>query len=250
MNKKKLLLGIITVIFTLAACDSNSTPWYSDWGLGKKLTAEHSNNVKYNWYIDQKNTGRYSDENCGPTCATMVIKWSNQSFSKTTEDARNKYLAGGGWWYTDNITDYLSDNNTENYIASLNEPIQLINQLKMGNIAILCLDMYYVRYEEKREWHIDKFYNTKSEGWGHFIVVKGYKIVDEIVWLEVYDPNSWNVRYGDGSLKGCDRYYRSEDIMKATNVWWKYMIVIKNSKARAIRTGEIDPSTIVHQWGR
>jgi len=229
-----------------------STSEHGLWGLGKNLTGEHSNNVSYEWYIDQINTGTYSYVNCGPACVTMSIKWSNPNFTKTTENARNTYRPNGGWWYTSDIINYLNDNHTSHYVSSLANATSLINQLKDGNIAILCLDMYYVRYHTKDpEWHIDKFYSTTSPEWGHFIVVKGYKIVDDIIWFEVYDPWSLNVRYSDGSLKGRDRYYRSEDIIKATNVWWKYMIVVNNPAYPVAHSKEaIDPSTIIHQWGR
>ena len=224
------------------------------YGLGKYAEAERNNSVSYEWYIDQVNTGQHSYVNCGPACVTMAIKWSNQSFTKTAEDARKTYLPSGGWWYTNNITDYLTDNNTAHYISSLSEANALISQLDDGNIAILCLDMYYVSYHSGNpEWHIDKFYTTLSSDWGHFIVAKGYKIVDGIIWFEIYDPWSLNVRYDDGSLKGRDRYYRSEDIMQATNVWWQYMIVINHPEATAVRgayADAIDPATIVHQRGR
>ena len=221
------------------------------YGLGRNTTNEGSNNVNHEWYIDQVNTGQYSYDNCGPTCATMAIKWSNQYFSKTVEDARNTYLPQGGWWYTSNIIDYLTDNHTAHYVTSLTQTSHLRNQLDNGNIAILCLDIYYVRtHLGKPEWRIDKYYSTYAKDAGHFIIVKGYKIVDGIVWLEVYDPWSLGVKYNNGTLKGIDRYYRGEDIIKATDVWWKYMIVVNNPATPSVRSQAIDPSTIVHQRGR
>ena len=225
---------------------------YGLWGLGNHLTEERSNNVNYEWYIDQGNTGTHSKVNCGPACVTMAIKWSNPNFTKTTEDARNRYHPNGGWWYTSDITNYLNDNHTSHYVSSLANTTSLINQLKDGNIAILCLDIYYVRYHTKApEWRVDKFYSTTSPKSGHFIVVKGYKIVDGQIWFEVYDPWSLNVRYQDGSLKGRNRYYRSEDIIKATNVWWEYMIVVNNPANPVAHSKQaIDPATIIHQWGR
>ena len=221
------------------------------YGLGRNTGNEGSNNVNYEWYIDQINTGQHSYVNCGPVCVTMAIKWFNQYFSKTPEDARNTYRPEGGWWHTDNIIDYLADNHTVHYVTSLTQVSHLINQFDDGNIAILCLDMYYVRnHIGKSEWRIDKFYSTSAKYWGHFIVVKGYKIVDGIVWFEVYDPWSLGIKYNDGTLKGLDRYYRGEDIIQATNVWWQYMIVINNPATPSVRSHAIDPSTIIHQRGR
>ena len=220
------------------------------YGLGRNTTAEKSNNVTHSWYIDQKNTGRHSSINCGPTCATMAAKWYNSAFAKRVEDARNTYRPEGGWWYTDDIEHYLNDNHIGNFYAGLNHASDLKSRIDNGHIVILCLDMHYVRkHLGKSEWHIDKYYPT-SVGFGHFIIVKGYKIVDGIVWFEVYDPNSWGSIYNNRMLKGLDRYYRAEDIMHATDVWWKYMIVIDNPSVPTLRRGALDPSTIVHQKGR
>ena len=220
------------------------------YGLGRNTTAEKSNNVTHSWYIDQKNTGRHSSINCGPTCATMAAKWYNSAFAKRVEDARNTYRPEGGWWYTDDIEHYLNDNHIGNFYAGLNHASDLKSRIDNGHIVILCLDMHYVRkHLGKSEWHIDKYYPT-SVGFGHFIIVKGYKIVDGIVWFEVYDPNSWGSIYNNRMLKGLDRYYRAEDIMHATDVWWKYMIVIDNPFVPGLRRGALDPSTIVHQKGR
>ena len=221
------------------------------YGLGRNTEKECSNNVNYEWYIDQINTGQHSYINCGPVCATMAIKWSNQYFSKTPEDARNTYLPEGGWWYTNNIMDYLTDNGTAHYATSLTQICHLRDQLDNGNIAILCLDMYYVRYQSgKPEWRKDKFYSTPDKDCGHFIVVKGYKIVDGKVWFEVYDPGSLGAKYDNGTLKGLDRYYSGEDIIQATDVWWKLMIVINNPATPSVRSQAIDHSIIVHQRGR
>ena len=54
-------------------------------GLGRDITHEQSNNVNYEWYMCQIFSGTYSVINCGPTCATMAIKWANPDFSKTLE---------------------------------------------------------------------------------------------------------------------------------------------------------------------
>ena len=226
------------------------------WGLGKNLTKSHSNNVDYEWYIDQVYTGPHSYVNCGPACATMAIKWADQTFTKTTEDARNTYLPEGGWWYTNDIMAYLTDNHTTSYTTSFIDAAPLITLLDNGSIAILCLDIYYVRRNlTNPEWRIDKFYATTSPQSGHFIIVKGYKIVDDIIWFEVYDPWSLNMRYSNDTLMGRDRFYRSGDLIHAADVWWKYMIVINNPAVttpgtKAIDPSAIDPSTIVHQWGR
>ena len=222
------------------------------YGIGRNLTAKRSNNVTHSWYIDQATTGRYANGNCGPTCATMAAKWYNSSFARSVEEARNTIRPTGEWWYTNDVSNYLKNNHTGNFYADLNQASDLKSRIDNGHIVILCLDMYYVRELTggKPDWHIDKFYHNNAPKVGHFIIVKGYRIVDGVLWFEVYDPASSGRKYSNGGLKGLDRYYRAEDIMRATNVWWKYMIVIDNPLGPTLRRGALDPSTIVHQKGR
>ncbi len=218
------------------------------YGLGRVLEDEHSNNVNYNWYYDQKNTGPNSWMNCGPTTATMVIKWVNQDFNKTPEDARNVYSSSISGWNTMDIINYLNLNSINNYTISIPQIDSIKSQISMGNIVILCLDMYYIRYQAKNIWHVDKFYSTNSQGWGHYIVIKGYKIVDREMYYEVYDPYSCGEKYSNGTLKGENRYYRSRDLNMAVNNWWNYAIVISKSKLKGSNLG-VDVSKIIHKSG-
>jgi len=186
------------------------------YGLGKNLKSERSNNVDYEWYIDQTTTGTYGDTNCGPACATMALKWADQNFNKTTEDARNAYsyvsaeLYG---WYFYTMLFYLSDNHAIFKKVYFLDADNLKSKIDDGNIAILAPDMRFIRSSNLNnpEWRIDAFWAIKN----HFIIVKGYKIVDETLWFEVYDPYSKGLKYKDGTLKGRDRYYRGEDITQA-----------------------------------
>ena len=113
---------------------------------------------------------------------------------------------------------------------------------------ILCLDMYYIRDGTNSEWRMDKFYTTGSTGWGHFIVVKGYRQVDGELYFEVYDPYGFGRTYNDG--KGKDRYYRSEDIYEATSIWWNYTIVVSEKGDKSSAEKSLDPSEIPHMRGR
>ena len=220
-------------------------------GLGRNLSAMQRNAVAHEWYIDQGNTGVHSRINCGPASAVMAIKWANPYFTGTAEEARNTFHPGGGWWSTSNIVNYLNMHNTSNFIASFRRVDQLMTQLDNGNIAILCLDMFYIRnHVGNPEWRIDKYYTTASRGWGHFIVVKGYKEVDGIVWFEVYDPWSLGLTNSDGTFKGRGRFYRDVDIIQATSVWWNNMIVVRNPANPVLRSEGIDPSTVIHQSSR
>lgn len=220
------------------------------YGLGKVLQAEKSNSVDYPWYWDQITSGTYSAVNCGPTVVTMAIKWADQSFTKVPVDARMTYRPGGGWWFTNDIINYLNDHEVNNYTVALTNMNVVREELDNGNIAILCLDMYYVKASYAQKYHYNKFYATNAPDWGHFIIIKGYKEVDGILYYEAYDPNSWGAKYADGELKGKDRYYTSADLNIATNIWWDYTIIVSKNATSGARGRAVDPNTIAHKSGR
>jgi hypothetical protein len=217
-------------------------------GLGMNLKYAHCNNVNYDWYSDQMNTGIYSAVNCGPTSVSMALKWVDPDFDKTPEDARNTYRTGGGWWYTDDIINYLNLYSANNFTIDITHIDSVQRQLDDGHIAILCLDIYYVRFQSNPSWHVDKFYFTSNTGSGHFIVIKGYKVVDHITYYEVYDPASMGASYSDHTLKGKDRYYRSEDLNSAVLNWWKYAIIVSKSNSKSAIIG-VDTDQIIHKPG-
>ena len=219
------------------------------YGLGKNLYEGHSNNVNYDWYYDQLNSGIYYYNNCGPASVTMAIKWVDENFNKTPEDARNTYPCNGGWWYTKDIINYLNQYSVNNYTINIDHIDSIQSQINSGNIVILCLDMYYIRSQANDNWHVDKFYTTWPKGWGHFIVMKGYKIVDGEAYYEAYDPYSYGVKYSNDTLKGVNRYYRSEDLDSAVINWWSYAIIVSKNKLKSAING-VDVSKIIHKPGR
>jgi hypothetical protein len=219
------------------------------YGLGLELNAEADNSAAYEWYLDQQNTGAFSLVNCGPTSVTMAIKWFNESFSKTPLDARNTYYPEGGWWYTNNMIDYLTNHGVTNYTVQLADMNVLKEEIDNGNIVILCLDMYYVTYSASDDHRYDKFYPTSSKEWGHFIVVKGYKKVDNKLYFEIYDPYSFGKKYDDLTLKGRNRYYRDTDLDIATHNWWPYAIVVTKEESQGGRKA-VNTSAIKHMPGR
>jgi hypothetical protein len=201
------------------------------YGLGRNFYKGHSNNVSYDWYCDQAGTGTYSLHNCGPTSATMAIKWANENFNKTPEDARNKYPGDGGNWGVHDVISYLNLYSINNDTINITQIDSIQRRINSGKIVILCVDMFYIRENEHENWHVDKFYPA-WKGWGHFIVIKGYKVVDNEVFYEAYDPYSFGLRYNNGTLKGKDRYYRSEDLNSAVIYWVPSAIIVSKSQSK------------------
>jgi len=269
--KKNILLLIAFILLMISGCNKDDNPVepeynnptsnyilydgkeYSNdslavWGLGKSETDYYHNDRDYDWYIDQGGTGSASANNCGPSCATMAAKWFNKNFSKTAEDARNMYPNNNGWWYTNNIIDYLNHYSITNSTFPFYNSAQLEDVIENGNIVILCISTEYLRYNPKQSQRVDRFYTYES---GHFIVVKGVRKVDNETYFEVYDSNNWFAKCSDNSPKGKNRHYRASDISAAVSNWWNYIIVVsKNKLSKSYESSEIDPASIKHMWGR
>jgi hypothetical protein len=222
-----------------------------EYGLGIQVLKETSNSESYEWYMDQANTGPHSLVNCGPTSVTMAIKWAKEDFTLTPVHARSKYRSSGGWWYTNDIINYLSDNYVANWTIPLDGNFPSIKtQIDKGNIVILCLDMHSIPYNPEARYRVDKFYETDNAGWGHFIVIKGYKEIDGLTYYEAYDPYSFSKTYDDGTLKGRNRYYRSSSLKIAVEIWWNYAIVVSKESAPIGGRRGINTEEIIHMPGR
>ena len=221
------------------------------WGMGDEELYYSGNDREYEWYIDQANTGAASENNCGPCCAAMATSWYDKNLAVTAEEARNMIPNDGGWWYTNNIIDFLNHYSVPNTIYAFSDCQQLIDFISDGNIIILCLTTALIRYNDESDERIDRFYGYAD---GHFLIVKGVRDVDTDTYFEVYDPNNWNALYDDNTEKGKNRHYRATDISNAISEWWKYLIVIYPDAGKSKSTEsiykKIVPSEIAHAWGR
>jgi hypothetical protein len=241
------------VYFTVTSADKKrSTTFFiniqSDllfYGLIGNVIAENSLNKDYTFYYDQFDGSTYQAVNCGPTVATMAIKWADSAFTKKPVDARNTYEPTGGWWSTRNVTDYLNSygiNNETDTLSNLDSLVKV--NIDKNQVIILCLDMYYVSYDDLLSQHLNKFYETGAPGWGHFILVKGYKQMTSTFYLEVYDPYSQGQEYFPSVIpnepRGQDRYYTSSDIKTATNVWNPYAMIIAPKGQQAIASTKLN----------
>jgi hypothetical protein len=201
------------------------------YGLRGNLISENSLNKNYNFYYDQFDGSEWASINCGPTVSTMAIKWADSTFTKTPVDARAMYNPQGGWWSTRNVNDYVSHSGIDVEQDTLSNLDSLVKvNIDKNHTLILCLDMYYVSYNNLASAHVNKFYITSAPAWGHFLLVKGYKQTTSTFYLEVYDPYSNGMEYYPSiiphELRGQDRYYTSTDIKTATDLWNPYAFVI------------------------
>jgi hypothetical protein len=191
------------------------------WGLGLFLKKAVSNNRNYEWYIDQSNTGTFSNVNCGPTCAAMAIKWVDSLYTKTPEDLRNEFQPNGGFWSDTILNKCLTQSGIpfkEIILGNGEDSTRdiLANHLDSGQIIIIFLNTMHIRPNSSG---INSRVDGYTTGEGHCIIVKGYRALDDEFYFEVYDPFSNGITYTDGTPIGKNRYYRFEDIYNATSTW-------------------------------
>lgn len=217
-------------------------------GVSGNIVTEKSLNKSYDFYFDQFDGSRSQGVNCGPTVSTMAIKWADSTFTGKPVDARNLIPEGGGWWFTSDIQSYLSRNGIRSNIDTLADAAALVKtSIDNNNLVILCLDMFSVPFNGVQFEHVQKFYPTSGPGWGHFLLVKGYKQTTTNFYLEMYDPYSDGRYYSlitTGQIKGRDRYYVSSDIQRATAVWWPYAIVLAPKGSNVASLNKLTVSSI------
>ena len=200
-------------------------------GISGNLVAAKSLNRDYEFYFDQFDGSPYQSINCGPTVSTMAIKWADSTFTETPAYARTQREPQGGWWTTGDVLGYLTNNGLNTAVDTLTSLDSLVKKsIDNNDVVILCLDMFYVPQISDDFLHIEKFYSANSIGWGHFLLVKGYRQTNlNTFYLEIYDPFSQHQHYttpiDNTQLKGKNRYYLSDDIEKAANNWWPYVII-------------------------
>lgn len=198
------------------------------YGLGSWQLSANNLNVDRNFYADQYNTGENSINNCGPAVAAMACRWADYSFSESVMGIRNTIKTEGALWSTSNMINYLKSRSIDAEMVYLGQVETIIKKhIDEGHILILCLDMFYVQHNPDPIQKRGKFYTNRNQGKGHFILVKGYRVVDNVFYLEVYDPNSSGLTYQlNGEPLGKDRYYSANEIKQATENWWNYAIVV------------------------
>ena len=204
------------------------------WALGDFLKQSLSNDRSYTWYFNQSSTGAYSSVNCGPTCATMAIKWADSLFTGLPQNARDYFPNNTGLWGLHTIADYLEVYGVRSKNITLGstetETKNIIKeQLDQHNILVLQLNTGSIRTYSGpgKDPRCDKYY---PETFNHFIITYGYKEVGDEFYFQVMDPWGSNYVNMDGTCKGTNRYYRYEDIFKACNAGDNIeLIVYKNN---------------------
>lgn len=147
---------------------------FADYGMGNILHRAGNADQGRLFYFDQYGSGPHQYLNCGPTVTAMAIKWGYPNYTGTPQQIRSAIRANGGWWYTNDIIGYLSQQGIHTAIADLRNisdteyANRLMDIVDRGYLAILCLDMYYVSQETDAAKRTNKFYVTNTKEWGHW----------------------------------------------------------------------------------
>lgn len=197
-------------------------------GLGKNETEYVHNDKSFDWYISQDSTGKYSNVNSGPSAVAMAIKWTDPSFNKLVADIRDVRENNGSPWSINIIASYLTDSKIKYSSCDDISEDSLKKQLKAGNILITNLNPQYINYNSNPESKLGRFHAV--DGNTYTVIIKGYKVVDDKTYFEVYDSFNNNSNYLDGSPKGKNNYYPASEVinsLKAESI--RPIIIPKNN---------------------
>ena len=199
-------------------------------------------NVGYDFYKSQKGTGIYSNYNCGPACVYMAAKWYNESFSAYVEDIRNLYVkpfSDGYGWSSDTIRSALAKYEINSYyyhIASLStsyddKPISDMKKyLDRGDMMIISYNAKDISDDPNCNTLIGSAY--KASDFGHFVVIKGYCVVDGKTYFEIYDPNLPEGYKSPISNAGKTRYYDAIELSNSAYNWCITVVVVPHNTSK------------------
>lgn len=159
------------------------------------------------YFINQYDTGIYSSTNCGPTSLGMIFKYINYKYTSVSQ-LRYCIRPYDGWVYTDEIEEYLLENNISYEIEQIQSEENIIQILCNGGIVMVCLNVMYISYNTST-----LIGRSFIGGTGHYIVISGFYKDDTKCYFEVLDPSNKQVKY-----------YKSEEVIKAITLWWPYSI--------------------------
>lgn len=222
MNKTRFMKRLLCLILALSVL----VPMTFTTNTTKAETYSNgvSNNRSYEWYMDQGDTGTYSEINCGPTSLAMILKWVNRNSTETGLSLRNQRINNGDWWSTTIIQEFLRRKGVS-YMTYRYSENTLLNEVKYGRIALVCLDMSRIsRNYNPTTSNAGRFYDHVT---GHFIVVKGYRYINNVLYFEAYDPFSMGETYSNGQPLGKDRLYKASELSNAVNNWWRQIYTFR-----------------------
>ena len=162
--------------------------------------------------------------NCGPIAALMLSKYSRQISLSNNLKANIQRLrksiqrnpTSNRWWNNDDIKKYFSQEGIKYSSMDIKNKYTIKNQLDKHGIAIINVNMNNL----SRGKAIGKPYSTFPfpGGWGHYLVVVGYKQVGKRLLFEIHDS------YIKG---GNNRLYDADEIQFALKRYNPEILVVR-----------------------
>jgi len=184
-------------------------------------------NRDFDWYINQLGTGTDEYINCGPASAVMAALWYFYGdFHVSVEETRNTVpeILNQHWFYRD-IVAFLQDHNVDITISFYATLENMINWLNEGRIIIANIRAGDISHGDRGSG-IGRFYSFNG---GHFVILKGFYVVDDVLYFEVYDPLTMNDFYDDGYPMGKNRLYRADEVAWSVDSWGEGQAIIINN---------------------
>jgi len=181
----------------------------------------------FDWYINQLGTGADEYINCGPASAVMAALWYfHGDFDKSVEETRNSAPAilNQHWFYRD-IVAFFQEHGVSFTLAHSVDLDYMVSWLEEGRIIIANIragDISRGDYESG----YDRFYSFEG---GHFVILIGYYVVDDVGYFAVYDPFTMHDYYDDGFPMGKNRWYRADEVVWSVDSWGDGQVIIVNN---------------------
>lgn len=187
-----------------------------------------SNERPYEWYIDASQTGKYSAVNCVPSSAVMAGRWLDEDFPYTVEEARALLEKNGEGWNKKYLSIFFSISGIESKLSIYNGPNDLIEEIDLGNILVVGIDLKEIVYKNSDASSIGRYIGP---GGAHALIIKGYVYIDSKLYFEAYDPTGgYGASYSDGTHKGKNRLYPADEFDRAIKGnWGGYYVISKDA---------------------
>jgi len=197
----------------------------------------------FNWYLTQMDSGEDEFINCGPAVATMATLWYFQYIDFTIEDARNSIPERlNQWWFHRDIASVLYDAGVSFDWTDAFTLYDALVWLREGRIMTALIDATDITFRLD-ETRIGRFYSYDYDGiLGHFIIIRGYYIVDGNLYFVVYDP--WTIGYycADGWPLGRGRLFCAFEVTYSIMGWGQgWVIIVNNPGQPPTQTGQLWP---------
>jgi len=184
------------------------------------------NDRDYDWYYDQYECGDDRYGACVPTTISMVLRWRSEEYTLSLEEFLNKYHPGDNSNMSYLEMETIFENEEVDFIESKNYEIDdIVSYLKEDSIAVILLDMTKIDNQDYSESKIGKYYSTDYVAY-HSIIIKGYTLIDDIEYFQVYDPIGGSYVSNDGSKKGINQMYNALQIYNAIKNGYRKIWII------------------------